>query len=410
LAAANDPILIVGGGLGALTTALALARRGRRSRVLEGASEFGAIGYGIQFGPNVFPVLDRIGVTDAVMAKADCPPALLMRDALTGDVLVRIPTGASFRERFNHPYIIVHRIDLHHALLDACKRTGEIELVADALVTGFTDSGDGVAATTADGRSFSGAALVAADGLRSFIRSQLVGDGEPRPIGYVAYRTIVPMTDLAADVPRQEVVLWGGPGFHVVHYPLRHGALFNIVAVFRTLTHGQKGDVASYRTELQQTYRDAHPAMRDLIAMMDFGWRGQVCDRDPVRHWHKGRVVLIGDAAHAPLQSLAQGACMAIEDGLCLAELIHAEGDDFATAFRRFEAARIVRTARVQLESRALWEFYHAEGLARNVRNQTTAAWDEEHMYRCLAWLYDGFPLPTEREPPPHRSRVTGKA
>jgi salicylate hydroxylase len=410
LAAANDPILIVGGGLGALTTALALARRGRRSRVLEGAPEFGAIGYGIQFGPNVFPVLDRIGVTDAVMAKADCPPALLMRDALTGDVLVRIPTGASFRERFNHPYIIVHRIDLHHALLDACKRTGEIELVADALVTGFTDSGDGVAATTADGRSFSGAALVAADGLRSFIRSQLVGDGEPRPIGYVAYRTIVPMTDLAADVPRQEVVLWGGPGFHVVHYPLRHGTLFNIVAVFRTLTHGQKGDVASYRTELQQTYRDAHPAMRDLIAMMDFGWRGQVCDRDPVRHWHKGRVVLIGDAAHAPLQSLAQGACMAIEDGLCLAELIHAEGDDFATAFRRFEAARIVRTARVQLESRALWEFYHAEGLARNVRNQTTAAWDEEHMYRCLAWLYDGVPLPTERQQPPHRSRVTGKA
>ena len=105
MAAANDPILIVGGGLGALTTALALARRGRRSRVLEGASEFGAIGYGIQFGPNVFPVLDRIGVTDAVMAKADCPPALLMRDALTGDVLVRIPTGASFRERFNHPYM-----------------------------------------------------------------------------------------------------------------------------------------------------------------------------------------------------------------------------------------------------------------------------------------------------------------
>ena len=410
MAAANDPILIVGGGLGALTTALALARRGRRSRVLEGAPEFGAIGYGIQFGPNVFPVLDRIGVADAVMAKADCPPALVMRDALTGDVLVRIPTGASFRTRFKHPYIIVHRIDLHHALLDACKRVSEIELVADALVTGFTDSGDGVAATTADGRRFAGAALVAADGLRSFIRSKLVGDGEPRPIGYVAYRTIVPMADLAADVHRQEVVLWGGPGFHIVHYPLRHGALFNIVAVFRTPTHGQKGNVASYREELQQTYRDAHPAMRELIALMDFGWRGQVCDRDPVRHWYKGRVVLIGDAAHAPLQSLAQGAGMAIEDGLCLAELIHAEDDDFATAFRRFEAARVVRTARVQLESRALWEFYHAEGTARDVRNQTTAAWDEDHLYRCLAWLYDGFPLPIEREQQPQRSRVTGTA
>ena len=133
----SDPILIVGGGLGGLTTALALARRGIASRVLEGAPEFGAIGYGIQFGPNVFHVLDRIGLTEAVMEKADCPPAVLMRDAFTGDELVWIPTGASFRARFKHPYIIIHRIDLHNALLDACRRAPEIELVPDAMVTGF---------------------------------------------------------------------------------------------------------------------------------------------------------------------------------------------------------------------------------------------------------------------------------
>src|SRR4051794_20054790 len=119
--ATKDPILIIGGGLGGLTTALALARRGLPSRVLEGAPEVGAIGYGIQFGPNVFHVLDRIGITDAVMAKADCPPAVLMRDAFTGDVVVTIPTGASFRARFKRPYIIIHRIDLHHALIEACK-------------------------------------------------------------------------------------------------------------------------------------------------------------------------------------------------------------------------------------------------------------------------------------------------
>ena len=396
---ANDnPILICGGGLGGLTTALALARRGRPSRVLEGAPEFGAIGYGIQFGPNVFHVFDRIGITDAVMAKADCPPAVLMRDAFTGNVLVTIPTGASFRARFQHPYIIIHRTDLHHALLDACKGVDEIELVSDARVTGFEDRGDGVMVTTADGRSFSGAALIGADGLRSFLRSRLIGDGEPQPIGYVAYRTIVPISDLSADVHRQEVVLWGGPGFHVVHYPLRQGTLFNIVAVFRTPTHGEKGDAASYRAELQSAYREAHPAIHDLIAMLDLGWRGQVCDRSPVRHWHKGRVVLLGDAAHPPLQSLAQGACMAIEDGVCLAELIHAADGDYTTAFHRFEAARLLRTARVQLESRALWDIYHAEGIARDVRNETVAAWDEAHIFRCLAWLYDGFDLPSERK------------
>ena len=124
-------------GLAGSPPRLALAQRGIASRVLEGAPEFGAIGYGIQFGPNVFHVLDRIGVTAAVMEKADCPPAVLMRDALTGDELVRIPTGASFRGRFKHPYIIVHRIDLHNALLDACRRAPEIELVPDAMVTAF---------------------------------------------------------------------------------------------------------------------------------------------------------------------------------------------------------------------------------------------------------------------------------
>jgi salicylate hydroxylase len=392
----NDPILICGGGLGGLTAALALARRGWRSRVLEGANEFGAIGYGIQFGPNVFHVFERIGVTDAVMAAADCPPALLMRDALTGDVRVTVPTGAAIRERFKHPYIIIHRIDLHHLLLDACKLRPEIELIPGAMVTGFEECGDRVDVETADGRSFSGVALVGADGIRSFIRSEIVGDGEPRPIGYVAHRTIVPMADVAADVHRREVVLWSGPGFHIVHYPLRHGTLFNIVAVFRTSTHAQKGDVSSYRAELAETYRDAHPVMHDLLAMMDLERRWQIGDRDPIRHWHKGRVVLLGDAAHPPLQSLAQGACMAIEDGLCLTELIHACNGDFAGAFRRFEAARLLRTARVQFESRALWEFYHAEGIARDVRNATTPAWDRDHMYGCLAWLYEGFVLSNE--------------
>ena len=389
---ASDPILIVGGGLGGLTTALALARRGRRARVLEGAPEFGAIGYGIQFGPNVFHVFDRLGLTEQVMAVADAPPAVLMLDALTGKELVRIPTAApSFRARFKYPYIIVHRIDVHNVLLDACRRNDAIELVANAMVIGFEDRGESVAVTTADGRTFSGTALVAADGVRSLFRAKLIGDGEPQPIGYVALRTIVPMQELKADVPRDCVVLWSGPGLHIVHYPLRHGTQFNIVAVFRTGTHAEKADAATYRAELEQIYRDAHPSVRALNEMMDFRWRRSVADREPVRHWHKGRIVLLGDAAHAPLQSMAQGAGMAIEDGLCLAEAVHANNGDFVAAFRRFEALRLARTARVQLESRAMWNWLlHAEGIARDVRNATVADWDEAHMFDCLSWLYRG--------------------
>src|SRR5580692_5358174 len=204
----HEPILIVGGGLGGLTAALALAKRGRPSRVLEGAPEFGAIGYGIQFGPNVFHVFERLGLIEQVMAVADSPVAVLMLDALDGKELVRIPIGASFRARFKYPYIVVHRIDLHNVLLDACRRSDAIELVADAMVTGFEDRSDRITVTTADGRAFSGAALVAADGIRSLFRQKLIGDGEPCPVGYAALRTIVPMVELTIDIPRNSVVLW----------------------------------------------------------------------------------------------------------------------------------------------------------------------------------------------------------
>jgi salicylate hydroxylase len=401
----KNPIIVVGGGLGGLTTALALARRGRPVRVLEGGPEFGAIGYGIQFGPNVFHVLDRIGVSEEVLRDADSPPGVVMLDALNGEEVTRVPTGnPSFRHRFKYPYIIIHRIDLHRTLLAACRRQDLIELVPDAMVEGFDDRGDGVRVRTEDGRTFEGAAVIGADGLRSRIRAQLFDDGDPRPIGYVAHRTIVAMAEVPASVRRDDVVLWGGPGFHIVHYPLRHGELFNIVAVFRSSTYGDRRDVDAYRAELQHTYRDAHPSMKALLAMMDLSRRWTIGDRDPIRVWHKGRAVLLGDAAHPTLQSLAQGACMAIEDGLCLADLIHLTNGDFKTAFRRFEVARNMRTARVTLESRYIWEIYHADGVARDVHWQTLGERSEQDVYQCLAWLYDGFPFPDAAAPALKRS------
>jgi salicylate hydroxylase len=393
LAVPNEPILIVGGGLGGLTTALALAQRGMRARVLEGAPEFGAIGYGIQFGPNIFHVLDRIGLSERVLQDADCPPAVMMVDACTGNEVTRVPTGESFRRRFKYPYIIIHRIDLHMALLEAAKASDGIELVPQAMVTGYRDHGDRVTVATEDGREFSGAALVAADGVRSCIRTQLIGDGEPRSVGFLAHRTIVPMAGVDADVHRDRVVLWGGPGFHIVHYPLRHGTLFNIVAVFRTSAYAERADIDGRRAELARIYASAHPAMHALLAMMDLGRRFGVADREPIRQWHRNRVVLLGDAAHPTLQSLAQGACMAIEDGLCLAELIAAANGDFELAFRSFAAGRYLRTARVTLESRHLWEVYHSEGIAREVFWQALGERSEADVFQCLAWLYDGFPF-----------------
>jgi 3-hydroxybenzoate 6-monooxygenase len=391
----DEPIVIVGGGLGGLVTALALGRAGWRVRILEGAPAFGAIGYGIQLGPNVVPMFDRLGVTAAVLEAGDVPEACLMLDAYTGEEVARVPTGPSLIARFKHPYIIIHRVDLHHVLMDACRAVPGITFEPGVFATGFEDRGDRVIVHIDGGRSVEGAALIAADGLRSTVRAQLRHEGEPHHVGYVAQRTIVPMAQVPDPVPRQNVYLWAGPGFHMVHYPLRHGTLFNMVAVYRTATFADKLALDDCRAEVARTYAGTHPAMQAMLAAMDLERRWPIADRDPIRRWHTGRVVMVGDAAHPTLQSLAQGACMAIEDGVCLAALIDLADGDFPRAFAQYESERYVRTARLQLESRYMWGVYHAEDIARDVVRQTFAERSEDDVFRCLAWLYDGIAVPT---------------
>jgi salicylate hydroxylase len=388
----------VGGGLGGASVALALARKGFHVGLLEQAAEFGVIGYGIQLGPNAFYMFDRLGVSEAVLAQSIIPPALLMLDSVDAGIIARIPTGVSFNARFKRPYIVIHRVDLHRILLDACETQPNVELMPLTGATRYEDLGDRVRLHTDNNRHIDGAAIIGADGLRSTVRQQMVNEGEPRMIGFVAHRTIVPMSEVRADVHRNEVVLWSGPGFHIVHYPLRAGTLFNIVAVFKTSTYLERGDIASYRADLDRTYCDSHPSMKALLSMMDLSRRWVISDRDPIRHWSKGRVTLLGDAAHPTLQTLAQGACMAIEDAVCLAELVEQGGDDFAGAFHRYERARYLRTARVQFESRYHWDnFYHVGGVEREVAREIWSKRSEQEMFDCLAWLYDGFTLPQSR-------------
>ena len=337
---ARDPILVVGGGLGGAAVALALALNGFRVRLIEQAPEFGVIGYGIQLGPNAFHMFDRLGLSESVLKQSIIPNSLLMLDSVDGAIIARIPTRASFVERFKHPYIVIHRVDLHHILLDACKANSDIELMPETNVIGYEDLGDRVRLRT-QGDDIEGAAIVGADGLRSTIRQQMVREGEPRMIGFVAHRTIVPMSEVSADVRRNDVVLWSGPGFHIVHYPLRAGTLFNIVAVFKTSSYLERGDLKSYRAEIERTYCDSHPSMKALLSMMDVTRRWVISDRDPIRHWSKGRVTLLGDAAHPTLQTLAQGACMAIEDAVCLAQLVDQANGDFVSAFLKIRGCAL---------------------------------------------------------------------
>jgi 2-polyprenyl-6-methoxyphenol hydroxylase-like FAD-dependent oxidoreductase len=399
------PILIVGGGLGGLTTALALGQKGWPVHVLEQAPEIEPIGFGIQLGPNVFTMLERLGVAEAVQSVSHFPSAILMLDAVTGEEQTRITCGPEFRARFKHPYVVIHRVDLHQILLDACERIPGITLSASTTVTGFEDRGDHVRANIEGGEPLAGAAIIGADGLRSRLRAQLFREGEPNMIGYVAHRSVVPMAQVPREVQRDEVVLWAGPGFHIVHYPLRRGELFNLVAVFRTPTYAQKFDAAACLREVEQNYKTAHPAMKTLLSLMDFERRWVISDRDPIRAWSHGRATLLGDAAHPTLQSLAQGACMAIEDAVCLAELVELSAGDYEPAFKQYQAERLVRTARVQLESRYLWDVYHAEDIARDVRRQTFLARSGPDYYECLAWLWDGFTLPGSLDQPARKIR-----
>jgi 3-hydroxybenzoate 6-monooxygenase len=389
----NGAALIVGGGIGGLCTAIALAQKGWTVRVLEQAPQFGAIGYGIQLGPNVFPAFDRLGVSEAVIAKATLPQNVWMFDAFDGQPVTRVRTDEAFKQRYGAPYVAIHRVDLHNILVEACKRYPAITLDENAAVTAYEDHGDHVVVSTQDGRRIEGAFVVGADGLRSRIRAQMLGESDPSLIGYVAHRTIVPIEKAPKGFPLGDVALWGGPGFHIVHYPLRDMSLFNIVAVFRTDTFSQKGDVDSYRAELQRTYAKAHPVMREMIALLDLERRWPIGDREPRRGWSQGRAVLIGDAAHATLQSLAQGAGMSIEDSIVFAECVAACGEDYPAAFKRFERARFLRTARVQLESRFLWfHLYHTGGAETDARNKAYRARSDEDIWRRLDWLYRDCP------------------
>jgi 2-polyprenyl-6-methoxyphenol hydroxylase-like FAD-dependent oxidoreductase len=392
------PIIVVGGGLGGAMTALALGRKGFDVLLLEEAEEFGVIGYGIQLGPNVFWMLDRLGVADAVLAVALRPKSMVMYDWIDGGVIAKIPTDDSFLRRFKKPYVVIHRVDLHKVLLDACRALPNVQMIPNTPVKSFEDLGDRVRADIADGRNYEGAALIGADGIRSTIRQQMTNEGPPRSLGYVAHRTIVPMSEVNFDVDTDNVVMWSGDGFHIVHYPLREHSLFNVVTVFKTLDMAPT-DTDSPHPDLARVYRDSHPTMKKLWAMMDLSRRGWVSgDRDPIRRWSSGRVTLLGDAAHPTLQSLAQGACMAIEDAVCLAELLDGtSGDRVEAAFKQYVDARYLRTARVQYESRYLWDnWYHVGGIEREVMRSTWENKSEQDMFDCVAWLYDGFQLPAK--------------
>jgi salicylate hydroxylase len=388
------PFLISGGGIGGLAAALALARRGRRSVVLEQAHAFGEVGAGIQLGPNVFHMFDALGLMEAVQRLCVFPEDLIMRDCSSGAEIARIAAGhPEFKARYRYPYAVIYRPDLHHVLLEACRASPLISLRTDQKVIICDDDGKRVQIRTEAGAQYEGCALIGADGLWSKVREYVVGDGPPRVSGHIAYRAVLPAAEIEERLRPNAVILWAGAKMHFVQYPLRRGELFNLVAVFHSDRYEEGWNIYGDPAELESRFRHAHAQVQTLLARIDAWKMWVLCDRDPVKHWSKGNVTLLGDAAHPMLQYLAQGACMAIEDAVVLAARIEDHGANYAAAFTAYQEQRYLRTGRVQLTARFFGELYHAEGVKAEIRNQMFKDNRSKPEGEGMAWLYDGVKL-----------------
>jgi 2-polyprenyl-6-methoxyphenol hydroxylase-like FAD-dependent oxidoreductase len=385
-------VLVIGGGIGGVALALALARRGMRSRVLEKASEFGEIGYGIQQGPNAYRMLDWLGVMKDLEPQAVFTKNLILIDALTDRELTRISCGQAFRERYRAPYTVVHRRDLHGALLDACRKYEEVILHTSKEAVSFTERHDSVVVRCSDGSEYEGAALVGADGLRSRVRELVIGDGPPRPAGHVTYRGVVPLDDVKDQSHFDDMVIWIGPNLHFVQYRLRGGTVMNNVATVasRKFARGERNDYGG-PDELAEVFSRTTPHVQEMLGYVGKDKNWVLHDRDPVPGWTRGKVTLLGDAAHPTLQYLAQGACMAIEDAVVLSKTLAAAGNgEINAALTAYENERYLRAIRVPITSRIFGEIIHCDGGARDLRNHLLAQRTPETFWE-VDWLYRGI-------------------
>ncbi len=384
------PILIVGGGIGGMTAALALAHAGYPVHLVEQSPEFTEIGAGIQLAPNAIRVLDRLGLLAEINRVSVQPKQLVLLDIQTADRLATVDLADPFVNRYGYPYTVLHRGDLLEILLAACRADDRIYLESDKTVTDVSDENNWARVGFADGTSYGCDAVVGADGLWSKVR-QLVSDDQPVCSAYVAYRGAVAPADLPLPVDQEAEFIWIGPNKHLVQYPIRGGDLYNQVAVFRSERYRpgaeRDGDWGT-PDELDQHFGTACEQVRSSVTLFKRERRWPMYDREPIDNWTTGRITLLGDAAHPMLQYLAQGACQAIEDAGILAGYMVKHAGDVTEAFASYQQERLPRTAQIQQVARAWGEIWHAtDAIVPALRNRVFARSSAEH-YADLDWLY----------------------
>lgn len=380
-------VIVAGAGIGGIAAALALSNLGLPVTVLEQAASLGEIGAGLQLGPNAFAALDALGAGDRVRAHAVFTDRLVMMDAVDCHEVASFEVGEAFRARFGNPYAVIHRADIHTAILEQLRAGSGVDLVTSCHVESIEQDANGVTVTDSTGRTFHADYLIGCDGTKSVAREQVVGD-EARVSGHVVYRAVVPLEDMPEELRWNAPVVWAGPNCHLVHYPLRDGTQYNLVVTFHSrdkevwgVTDGRKEEVLSYFTGIAE--------LPCKLLHTPSSWRRwSTADRDPVDNWTRGRITLLGDAAHPMMQYLAQGACMALEDAVTLGAAVRACDYDMEAAFALYQKSRIARTARVVLSVREMGRLYHAKGVERLVRNDLWKGRSASSFYDALEWLY----------------------
>jgi 6-hydroxynicotinate 3-monooxygenase len=345
-------VAIIGGGMGGLATAAALRRAGIGVNVYEQATKFTRLGAGIQIGCNAMKVMRGLGLEPMMRASAFYPRSWNNREYDTGEVRFDMIFGEAAEQRYGAPYLLGHRGDLHAALASAVPD----ELIhLDHRVVGIEQRHDhGVKLTFANGNAVEADAVVAADGVHSFVKAQLFGQDEPNFTGRIAYRTVFPAALLNGH-QIDDCTKWWGPDRHIVIYYVKpdRSEVYFVTSQpepgFTVESWSAMGDVK----ELRQAFDGFHPQVRNVLAACPSVHKWALVDRDPQKHWGKGNITLLGDACHPMTPYMAQGAAMAIEDAAVLSRCLEGvDRDGVEAAFRRFEATRKPRTSRIQLNSR----------------------------------------------------------
>jgi salicylate hydroxylase len=348
---------IIGGGIGGLALTGALIQRGIDVKVFERAPAFGEVGAGIQMTPNAAKVLRGLGLTDQLRRAGFLPQAIVGRNWRTARENFRTPLINDCPRIYGADFYHVHRADLHAMLVSLVPDSAA---VLSASCESVRNENNTAVAKFADGSEFEADVIVGSDGVRSIVRNQLFGQEEPRFTGHMCYRAVVPFPDRRPDFVSPDASFWMGPKGHVVTYYVRSGAAVNIVAVNETANWVEESwSTPSSREELLDAFKGWHPNLIQLFERTDSVFKWGLFDRDPMKSWSKGRITLLGDAAHPMLPFLSQGAAMAIEDGYVLATALAGHGEDIGSALRDYEAERLPRTSRVQLEARERGKTYH---------------------------------------------------